>query len=194
MRCRAAVGWAVLACGVGLVVGCGRAVVPDQYTQYKASDSSFCCDAPAGWEVTGGGKNGNYNATFSSGGAEISVTMDVVGSILFGGTPPSVAGGAPNLGELSPLAMAHARSGEQFAEALNGFQDLDTVEFRMEIGEGRKSEFTGKGTLGKAQHGYRVTALLSEQQMRICCQCSEEEWADLQPVFDRVINSMTWVR
>jgi hypothetical protein len=72
----------VVCLGCFALGGCGRAVVPSEFETYTAEDGSFQCDAPAGWGVTGGGKNNNYNATFSSGGASISITLDVAGSLL----------------------------------------------------------------------------------------------------------------
>lgn len=182
----------VLAVEFAVSGGCGRAAVPSSYTPFTADDELFRCDAPTGWTQTGGGKNGNFIATFSSGGAEINVIVDVVGSVLAdidkNKTPGVDTDAHP---ELSPLFLAHERNGETMAKDLSGFKDLATIDIKMPIGEGKKSEFTGKGGLGSAQHGYRVTSLLTSQQLRVVCQCPESQWKVLKPVFDRVINSVT---
>jgi hypothetical protein len=183
-----------LALGVAFSVesGCSRAVVPSAFTTYTAEDQSFQCDAPAGWATTGGGKNGNYNATFSSGGAEISVTVDVMGSVLgdMANTANRMAG-TEDVPELSPLVQAHERNAQGMAEELSNFKDLNTVDVRLPIGEAKKSEYTASGSLGGQQHGYRVSSLLTSQRLLIICQCPDSEWKALQPVFDRVIASVT---
>lgn len=178
--------------GLFLVAGCGQAVVPKEFKTYVAEDQSFKCDAPSGWGMTGGGKNSNYNATFSSGGASISITFDVTGSVLADiAKNNNRMGGTDDVEELTPLMQMHAMNASVMAEELSNFKDLNTADIKLPIsGEAKKSEFTGSGSLGGKRHGYRVTSLLTSQRLTIICECPEDEWKRLQPVFDRVINSV----
>ncbi len=182
---------AVMCLGWLAAAGCGRAVIPSEYTTYVAEDGSFKCDAPAGWAMTGGGKNGNYNATFSSGGAWISVTVDVTGSLLADiAKSTNRLSGSDDAEALSPLNQVHELKGQILAEDLGNFKDLNTADVRLPIAPGKQSEYTGTGSLGSQQHGYWVTALLTSQRLSVTCQCPESEWQGLQPVFQRVIDSV----
>lgn len=175
-----------------LLTGCGQAVVPKEFKTYVAKDEAFKCDQPAGWTVTGGGKSGNYLASFSSGGATIKIILDVTGSVLadIAKTSNQMAGG-DDAQLPSPLEQMHELSGQSMAEDLGNFKDLNTAEIQIPIGLARKSEYTGSGSLGSQQHGYRVTSLLVDQRVTVICRCPEKEWKNLQPVFDRVIKSLS---
>lgn len=180
-----------IAVGILALAGCGPAVVPSQFSSYVSSDGSFKCDAPGGWSMTGGGMNGNYNATFTSGSASINVTADVTGSLLADiAKNNNQIGGDDKDDSRSPLAQLHEKQGENIAEELKQFKDVNTTDIKMPIASGKKSEYTGVGGFGSKQHGYRVTSLLTTQRLTVICRCPENEWKALQPVFDRVINSM----
>jgi hypothetical protein len=179
---------AVMVLGALVLSGCGPAVVPKEFNTYVAKDESFQCEAPAGWEVTGGGKNSNYNATFSSGGAVIKITFDVTGSVLGDIAKNQNRGDDPSIP--TPLEQMHEMNHKAMAENLSGFKDLSTDDISLPIGKGKKSEFQGDASFGGQQHGYRITSLLTSQRLTVICQCPEAEWQNLQPVFDRVVESI----
>jgi hypothetical protein len=66
------------------VQGCssGPAVIPTSYQNYTSSYDTFACDAPEGWEIKGGGKNGPVWAQFASGPADIYLKVGIAGSLM----------------------------------------------------------------------------------------------------------------
>jgi len=173
------------------VVGCqGQAVAPKAFASYNATDGSFRCEYPDGWEAKGGGK-GHQWARFSSGNAEIHVETNVSGSIagdIVKSKNQMMGMDAPPE-ELSPVAQVHDLEKEAFAEERNQYQEMTPQTVKTSLGKARKAEFTAAGNFGTKLHGYRATILTHQRRLRIVCECPESDWATLQPAFDRVIES-----
>ena len=92
--------------------------------------------------------------------------------------------------DLAPVAQVHEMEKEEFAEEIGGCEEQAPLAVKTGLGDARKSEFTTSGTFGGTIRGYRVTALSLDRRVRVVCQCSESDWENLQPAFDRVIESL----
>jgi hypothetical protein len=173
--------------------GCSEpAVVPDAYQIYNSKDGSFKIEYPQGWEVAGGGKGRLARAKFTSGDAFISVSMDLVGS-LKGDIAQStgvMAGGTEGGANRPPVAEVHESEKKGFEED-EDVTEKPPVAVNTGFGEARKSEYTGSTTFSGDIHGYRATALGRDLEISVVCQCSEDQWNALKPIFDKVIESVS---
>jgi hypothetical protein len=185
----------LLTCGCG-----GRAVVPSSYETYKSDGGAFQILYPAGWDATGWGAT-FPSAKFTSGSAAIEVDTALMGSLL-----GDIAQAANNMagsieGEMAikkdkgldtcPARVVHDAEKEDFVQEYR-VKEQEPVVFDTGFGDGRKSEFTGS-RMGVAIHGCRVTTLSPDKRVRIVCRCSESQWDELKPVFDKVIKSLAKV-
>jgi hypothetical protein len=192
MSKRFRVEWFLLA-GVALMLfGCGSpAVVPKNYTMYKAPDGAFRIDYPSEWTSTGGGKGGHAWAKFTSGNAEIKVSASLVGSLKADianiGNNPRMEGQSEE--DTKPVAIVHEDEREDFEEE-NGLKEEKPIYVPTKVIDARKAEFTGSSTFGGSFRGYRVTALTSDLRIRIICRCPSGEWESLKPAFDKIIESL----
>ncbi|HID77406.1 MAG TPA: hypothetical protein EYP56_15605 [Planctomycetaceae bacterium] len=186
-------GFSVLSLGSG----CGQApTIPSSYKQYNAKNGAFQCDYPEGWEAQGAGKREAFHsAKFSSGSATIKITADLAGSLMgdiaesFGGLGD--AGGLAEEGEdLSPVAEIHQLGKERVAEELSNYEEKEPEVVQTRLGEGRRSEFSASGAFAGRLRGYRVTFLAHNHRVTVVCMCPEGYWDRLQPVFDKVIDSL----
>jgi hypothetical protein len=173
--------------------GCGedRAVIPSSYDGLNAKDGSFKFVYPSGWAMKSGGGNGQAWAECTSGSATISVDSNIAGSLLGDLTQANnQAMGQQNTDpSRAPVAVVHEMEQTDF-EGGAGVKEQTPTVVKTGLGDARKSEFTGKPAFGPAIHGCRVTALSLDRRIRVVCRCSETEWAALQPVFDKVIESV----
>jgi hypothetical protein len=173
--------------------GCSEpAVVPTSYKTYNHQDGSFKIDYPAGWEMTSGGKGQLAHARFNSGDAFISVKTSLAGP-LKGDIAQSMgvmAGGTEGKEERPPVATVHESEKKAFEED-ESVQEKAPVAINTGLGDARKSEYTGSKSLGGDIHGYRATTLSRDLEIRVICECSEEQWNALKPVFDKVIESVS---
>jgi hypothetical protein len=180
-------------CAAMAISGCSEpAVVPNAYQIYNHKDGSFKIEYPQGWKVESGGKGRLARAKFTSGDAFISVSMDLVGS-LKGDIAQSMgvmAGGTEGGANRPPVAEVHESEKKGFEED-EGVTEKAPVAVNTGFGEGRKSEYTGSKTLGGDIHGYRATALGRDLEIRVICECSEDQWNALKPIFDKVIESVS---
>jgi hypothetical protein len=88
------------------------------------------------------------------------------------------------------VAAVHQREKRDFEEEA-GVEEQGPLAVPTGFGDTRKSEFTGTTTFSGQIHGYRATALGLNYRFRVVCECSEADWADLKPVFDKVIESLS---
>lgn len=178
---------------IGLVgmSGCGPAplAAPSSYTNYQSKDGSFDIDFPSGWKQEGGGKKGMAWAKFGQGSAEIRINTDTAGSLL-GDISKLGTGGEAPVEELEPEAQVHEMRKDLLAEEIDGYQEESPAVVETAIGRGRKSKFTGSGSFGGKLHGYRATVLSRDLRIAIVCKCSDSDWKVVQPVFDKVIDSL----
>jgi hypothetical protein len=174
------------------LVGCGSpTVVPKSYSSYKAEDGSFKIEYPAEWVAEGGGKGGLGWAKFSSGNSEIKVNTSLIGSLMADisklGNPLM---NEQNNEDTAPVAVVHQQEKAEFEEEA-GVQEKKAEYVGTTVTDARKSEFTGKNTLGGSIHGYRVTALTPNRRIRVVCLCPEAEWESLKPAFDKIIMTVS---
>jgi hypothetical protein len=171
--------------------GCGGGPVPapTSYATYETKDGGFAVEYPEGWDADGGGKKNSW-AKFSKGTAEISLQTDLVGSLM----GDMGAGMGNKLGppdpEDYPVHKVHVADKETVAQEYSDYKEQEPVEFQNAIGgPGRKSEFTASGTLSGPIHGYRATFLGRDKRFRVTLTCSESDWENLKPAFDKVLES-----
>jgi hypothetical protein len=180
-------------CTAMAISGCSEpAVVPTSYQIYNHKDGSFKIEYPQGWTVTSGGKGQLAHATFTSGDAFISVKTSLVGS-LKGDIAQSMgvtAGGTEGGAERPPVAEVHESEKKSFEED-EGVTEKAPVAVNTGFGDARKSEYTGSKTFGGDIHGYRATTLGRDLEIRVICECSEDQWNALKPIFDKVIESVS---
>jgi hypothetical protein len=189
----------VLTAAVSLALaisGCsGQPVIPASYDTYQSSDGSFMIQYPAEWAAESGGKGGYAWAKFTSGSAKIAVDTSAAGSLVgnISGVGSAIAGivgdSLGSQGQAS-VGMVHQREKHDFEEEA-GVEEQAPVPVSTGFGDTRESEFTGTTSFSGLIHGYRTTALGLNYRFRVVCQCSEADWADLKPVFDKVIASLS---
>jgi hypothetical protein len=176
------------------VTGCSSApaVVPTTFSTYNSKDGTFACDAPDGWDIQGGGKQGPVWAKFTSGPAIIDIKGDVSGSLM-GDIHGTLGGGNQAiLPQDEPVHKVHVADLEMAAKEYDGYTETPTSPAVIEsrLGPARLSEFTAKSGFGTALHGYRVTILGHDKRVVVYCVAPETDWQALKPTFDRVLASM----
>jgi hypothetical protein len=181
------------------VAGCAKkpvAVVPTSFVTFQPSDSAFVCDAPSGWENSKFAQmDTDSGGNFVSGPATINITSSLTGGLLGDMANANNAQAqnlASQLGTAAPVGKAPVQAAhEQFAAAMvqahADYAESNTVAVESKAGEGRMSEFTEDA--GKT-HGYRATFLGKDRSIEITCTCPQEDWTELQPAFEHVIESV----
>jgi hypothetical protein len=191
---------AALACMCFAAAGCepARIAAPKEFVKYSASDKSFDCVYPKGWEVTSASSHGvEGGALFKTGLAKIDITSDLAGSLM-----GDIARSAGNIGSglipgvepkrKPPVELLHQAGLKSATEANKNYQEQTARVLKSRLGEARISEFTSGGTLLiPKMHGYRVTILGMDRRVTVFCKCPEGDWAALKPAFDRVLKSLT---
>lgn len=179
---------------------------PTGYAAFAASDNSFLCDAPQGWQtrIAEGLKQENGSptvegVTFSSGNAQIQVITNTISSqvareLVFGKdlVPESMTG--------SRSAALHKKSKKALARSLRGYQEKPVIMLETPMGgsgpladPARISEFSATGNrwgLGGPLHGYRASLAGRQYVASLTCQCSERDWPKLKPAFMHTIKTL----
>jgi hypothetical protein len=201
--------------GAYVVVGAmpKKVAAPTTYEKFTAGDKSFHCEYPTGWR----GGSSESQAVVSTlhagkGAAEMTVTADLVGSLI-GDMPPGGiagmpdiskvpgAGSVPELGGMKgdtrpPVERVHDARKKVFeselaAQGIKDFDEKPPEKFTSTMGDARWAEFTGKGGMfGTSFHGIRATIMGPERAIYAECWCPEDDWARLKPAFQRVIGSI----
>lgn len=178
--------------GLLAISGCGGAVpAPAAFTAYNDTGGRFTCDAPKGWEVTGGGKPDSPNswAKFTSGNAEIRVEADLAGS-LFGDMAKASGSMLGNDAE-PPVAKIHPMGERHMKEEYTNYKEREAKAFQSRgLGEGRRSTFIADQSLGGKVYGYRATLLSGDRRITVICTCPATNWQVLKPAFEKVITSL----
>lgn len=174
------------------MTGCGGsdpAVIPSTYAHYNSPGGTFACDQPEGWEVKKSTGKVEW-AKFKSGSAEIAIRTDVSGSLMAG--PSGGRGSEENEDPtFAPVHGLHVDAMDKAAETYSDYEEVqgpDVID--VKLGPARISEFTAATTFGTFLHGYRATILAHDKRATVYAVCTENEWSDLKPVFDKVIESM----
>jgi hypothetical protein len=164
--------------------------VPTTYARYTAPDNSFVCDAPAGWASSGTAAQAvASSAKFSAGSAVITISSDTTGSIMadIGRATGNAMGGSP----VPQVEKRHQAHSEALQAKFQNYNEKPASSFTSGLGDSRVSEFTADGGfMGGKIHGYHVTMLTSDRDLSLVCQCREEDWQAISPVFVRVFNSL----
>jgi len=165
--------------------------VPTEYAAYGDTGGKFACDYPKGWQTEGGGKPDSPNswAKFSSGNALINVTADFAGSLF--GDMAKASGSAFGESAEPPVAKVHPMGERHMKEEFNDYKEREPKAFQSKgMGEGRRSTFIAKQTLGGKVYGYRATLLSGDRRITVVCTCNATSWQALKPSFERVISSV----
>jgi hypothetical protein len=161
-------------------------VVPTSYTRTESADKQFQCEYPTGWQETKtGGKGTLSHCIFESGGARIDIAADLFGSLMAG---PSLTRDDPNVEP--PVARIHELGKDKFAEGFSNYVEQPGRPVQTIIGEGRISDFTATGSMGRKLQGYRATVLSRDRRITAMCSCPSSDWESLKPAFEKVIGSL----
>src|SRR5262245_20178798 len=178
----------IVACSFLLLAGCntGPVPAPTAYTRFASNDKQYICEYPDGWEITAaGGNTTKSRSACEKGSAKIAITCDIAGSLMAGATTRRDPDDEP------PVAMAHERSKDRLLEDMPGAEEQPPQAVQTAgMMEGRVSEFTAPGSMGKKIRGYRATVLTRDRRLVIICQCAESDWDNLKPAFMKVIQSI----
>jgi hypothetical protein len=93
---------------------------------------------------------------------------------------------------VAPVEKAHKRGKKAMASKFKDYEEKPMLALNSGLGEGRCSEWTGKGggLLGGPMHGYRATFLNTERRITVRCECPEQDWPTLKPAFEKVVASL----
>jgi len=199
--------WMGLGLAVAVVVGIAafllaprHGAAPTGWTTFTASDKSFSCTAPGGWETTTSDKAqqmvGKDQTTggvlFRSGSATIEVTTDTVSTlmayILVHGNGDTDALTGPKAGIL------HKQWKIATSAIHKGYQETKVTAIAENMEDARLSEWTANGNvfgLGGHIHGYRASLVGGSLTAVVVCQCLDADWPILKPAFRHVIASVT---
>lgn len=183
---------------------------PKGFQPYVASDRSFTCDAPQGWETVSVDSHAVMGGVlFKKGPAKIDITSDLAGSLMgdiaisadrqaenMEGMLKEMPGAAalmPNTPRKPPVEKLHEAEKKGMEKLYPGYEEqpMKVLQVPSGMGDARYSEFSVPGSLlSPAQHGYRVTILPTERRLTVLCLCPEKNWPELKPAFERVITSL----
>jgi hypothetical protein len=165
--------------------------IPSTLQTYNYKNGAFKIDYPTGWEVTSGGTAQSPWVKFTSGDALIKVSGSVGDSLKVDAARAMGMDNNPNVSEEDrPVAKIHEDDKKAFAED-EEVAEKDPVVIKTGFGDGRKSEYTFSKTFGGDYHGYRATALGRDLSFRVICEGSQNDWKALQPLYDKVIESIS---
>ena len=172
---------------------------PTTWTTFTASDKSFSCAAPGGWETTTSDKAqqmvGKDQTTggvqFRSGSASIEITTDTVATLMSyilvhgnGDTDALTGAKAGSLHKQWKIATSAIHK---------GYQETTVAPIDQNMGDARLSEWTANGNvfgLGGRVHGYRASLVGGNLTAVVVCQCLDSDWPALKPAFRHVIASV----
>ena len=198
--------WMGLGLAVAVVIGVAaflltpkHGVSPTGWTTFTASDKSFSCAAPGGWETTTSDKAqqmvGKDQTTggvqFRSGSASIEVTTDTVATLM---SYILVHGNGDTDVLTGPKAGALHKQWKIATSAIHkGYQETKVAPIDQNMEDARLSEWTANGNvfgLGGHVHGYRASLVGGSLTAVVVCQCLDSDWPALKPAFRHVIASV----
>jgi hypothetical protein len=180
---------------------------PKSFKSFETPDKSVAGVGPSDWtkkRSTGlGGTIGGV--AFAQGTAKINITADLAGSLM-GDMAAAANAQISNVESVLPEGQAQAltkppveklhEAGEaDMEETFEGYTEQPMKPLQSALGDARISEFTGKTqkdmfSQGYPAHGYRATILGGEKRVTVLCYCSDKDWKNLKPAFDKVIGSL----
>jgi hypothetical protein len=190
-----------IASGLGLLVLVGlllllvfmprgkKMTAPESFANYNAPEGEFGCVVPADWNLQEAGIKNTRSITVKKGSASIHIQQSLAGSLL---------GDIAGAGERDPnppderlaVSRVHEIKKDAAAGEFSKYQEEPpTTVMTRGFGKARRSAFTASSMLGK-KRGYRATVLANMISYDVICQCSEADWAVLEPAFTKVIASL----
>jgi len=199
--------WLGLGLAVAVVLGITafllapkHGTAPTTWTTFTASDKSFSCAAPGGWETTPSDKAqqmmGKDSTTggvlFKSGSATIGVTTDTVATLM----SYILVHGNGDTDALTGLKAGSLHRQWRIATSAihKGYKETKVADFESATEDARLSEWTANGNvfgLGGHVHGYRAALVGGSLTAVVVCQCLDSDWPALKPAFLHVIASVT---
>ena len=199
--------WTGLGLAVAVVIGIAAFLLtpkhstpPMAWTTFTASDKSFSCAAPGGWETTTSDKAqqvvGKDQTTggvqFRSGSASIEVTTDTVATLM---SYILVHGNGDTDALTGPKAVSLHKQWKIATSAIHkGYHETKVEPITENMEDARLSEWTANGNvfgLGGHVHGYRASLVGGNLTAVVVCQCLDSDWPALKPAFRHVIASVT---
>ncbi len=199
--------WMGLGLAVAVVIGIAaflltpkHGAAPTGWTTFTASDKSFSCAAPGGWETTTSDKAqqmvGKDQTTggvqFRSGSASIEITTDTVATLM---SYILVHGSGDTDALTGPKAVSLHKQWKIATSAIHkGYKETKVAPITDNIEDARLSEWTANGNvfgLGGHVHGYRASLVGGNLTAVVVCQCLDSDWPALKPTFRHVIASVT---
>lgn len=186
---------------------------PTSYATAESGDKSFTVSGPAGWTTESVGEQGSQGGggvLFKQGPVKIDISssdqlsfmsdaMKGPGMMPTGdpNLPPIPSGGgesdtAPTMAQTPVVEKMHAMLKGQLSSKYGDYTEQPMEPLHDQFGDTRISEWTGKGGMFDGQlHGYRVTMVGVNKVITVDCHCPEANWATMQPVFLKVLQSIT---
>ncbi|MBL8848376.1 MAG: hypothetical protein JNG89_01775 [Planctomycetaceae bacterium] len=166
---------------------------PVTFAQHVPKDHVFKFDYPEGWEVASGGGQGGVPPWGTATNEDVSI--DIRGDSK--GAPiadmATLNPGEELPPEESAVAKVHQMQYElKYRFQFDEYEELPGGFYNIPFGEGWLAEFTANGGVltGKI-HGYRLTLVGGVHQINVICTCKEKNWKKNQPVFERVMKSIS---
>jgi hypothetical protein len=175
---------------------------PVAYEHVDSGDKGFACDGPGGWDLAIDGAPGmDGGVHFSNGPVKINVMdstalsfeSDAMKAPGFGDAGESGDGGAgDNTPPPPPVEAMHQKVGQDVANDYPGYSEMPEQKLTVAYGDTRVSEWTSTGDwLTGKQHGYRATVMGLDKVVTVVCHCPDNDWDTMQPVFMKVIQSIS---
>ena len=192
------VGFIICIGTLSLVAGCQPATVavPDQFERWNSNDGSFAIEYPAGWEAKGSGNKsrGTAYARFENGAVKIRIDASFQDAVL--GDLADMGGGTM----LGDEEMDFTENREQkihkfwlkhYQDKYNKFvEDEEGVASRVKLGANFTTRFSAVDGFAKLK-GIRSTITSRDRGVTFFASCPEHQWKDFEPVFQRMLESMT---
>jgi hypothetical protein len=187
-----------------LAAGCSQPIkAPTSYAKWEPKETMYHMEYPEGWKADGNCKQGIQWAEFTQGTASIKLNTDqstnLIGDIAGSASSPfnNAESGLSKeeQEELAPVARAHDfnKKAKPTPDEYGSYKEEDkAIAFNCGVGDGRKSIFTAKMSMGRKVKGYRVTLVGRDRGVVIYCHCNEKDWKKLQPAFDKVLETVKY--
>lgn len=163
---------------------------PASYATVTSGDNAFTCEGPSDWTTVPAGEEGSQQGgvLFTRGSARIDITTDqtlsaradVVRSF------NTVAGI-----QTPPVEALHDMTKHGFAGKFGSYREMDAQPIQIPYGDARISEYHATGGPSGDVHGFRVTIYNVNKAIVVDCESPAASWDVLQPVFLKVIQSIT---
>jgi hypothetical protein len=174
--------------------GGGTFQEPEEYVDFGPPNLQLSCSVPKGWEQKYGGGTGGIPifATFTSGKISIDIRESRGGGAMGAAQLALQQKGGGDPAE-AVESIHHAQKGP-IAENFGAYKEdaeSRTVKTRG-FGPGKVSDFDAdQGFLGGGHvKGCRATVMNQLHQFNVVCQCPAGMFDEVQPVFEKVIESL----